>query len=206
MLCRTVFAVGLLLTSLPQVVSAASQEGEQAFVVKLGIEKGQFLLFETQPAVAVLSGRDNLYGTFNVVISSDQGTVLEEYRVQDPRIAYPLENILTGETFPVEIPELLEFDLLVPGKGGARYVAVQDGEGKTQITVDLDTGESLPMPGDLDGDNDVDKDDLNILRASFGQPASNSDDPLDLDGDGRITVLDFRRIVSLCTRTQCSTG
>lgn len=54
--------------------------------------------------------------------------------------------------------------------------------------------------GDLDGDGDIDRDDLNILLAARGDSATGPDDPRDLDGDGRISALDVRRLILLCTR------
>jgi hypothetical protein len=56
-----------------------------------------------------------------------------------------------------------------------------------------------PVRGDLDGDEIVDRNDLNLLVASRNQPAVNSEDPRDLDGDGMITVLDARILVTLFT-------
>jgi hypothetical protein len=59
--------------------------------------------------------------------------------------------------------------------------------------------------GDLDGDCDVDRDDLNIILAARNTPASGSDDPRDMDGDGMITANDARQLVLLCTRARCAT-
>ena len=63
------------------------------------------------------------------------------------------------------------------------------------------------QPGNLDGDNDVDRDDLNILLADRNQSVEDSACGIscDLDGDGIITVLDSRKLVSLCTRPGCAT-
>lgn len=57
--------------------------------------------------------------------------------------------------------------------------------------------------GDLDGDGDVDRDDVAIIFGSRNQAASGSADPRDIDRDGRITILDARRAMQLCTRPGC---
>jgi hypothetical protein len=58
---------------------------------------------------------------------------------------------------------------------------------------------------DLDGDGDVDRDDLNSILAARNTPAEGPDDPRDLDGDGMITGLDARKLVLMCTRPRCAT-
>jgi len=59
--------------------------------------------------------------------------------------------------------------------------------------------------GDIDHDGDVDRDDLNIILAARNTPADGPDDERDLDGDGMITGLDSRILVTLCTRARCAT-
>ena len=54
--------------------------------------------------------------------------------------------------------------------------------------------------GDLDQNGEIDLDDLFILLDGRNAPASGPDDPRDLDGDGMITVLDARKLVTLFTR------
>jgi hypothetical protein len=58
--------------------------------------------------------------------------------------------------------------------------------------------------GDLDKDCDIDQNDLNIILSYRNQPASNCPE-CDLDGDGKITALDSRKLVLLCTRPRCAT-
>jgi len=62
------------------------------------------------------------------------------------------------------------------------------------------------ITGDLDGDCDVDRLDLNILLRDRNKPVSSSlcGTDCDLDGDGIITVLDARKLVLLCTAPGCA--
>lgn len=59
--------------------------------------------------------------------------------------------------------------------------------------------------GDVDMDGDVDSDDLARINTALNTAASGPNDPRDLDGDGRITGLDARKLVTLCTRPRCAT-
>jgi hypothetical protein len=61
------------------------------------------------------------------------------------------------------------------------------------------------VAGDLDNDGDVDRIDVAILLGSRNAPAAGPNDPKDLDQDGRITALDARKMVLLCTRANCAT-
>ena len=66
--------------------------------------------------------------------------------------------------------------------------------------------EAPEILGDLDND-DVDRDDLDILLPDRGQSvaASACGEACDLDEDGEITALDARKLVVLCTRPGCVT-
>jgi hypothetical protein len=63
---------------------------------------------------------------------------------------------------------------------------------------------AAPIVGDLDGDGDVDQNDVNIILNYRNQPAS-ACPACDIDGDGMVTGLDARKLVLLCTRPRCAT-
>lgn len=60
----------------------------------------------------------------------------------------------------------------------------------------------IQNPGDLNGDARVDQSDLIQLMAAIGS-STQPGDRRDLDYDGRITVLDARRLVTFCTKPGC---
>ena len=43
------------------------------------------------------------------------------------------------------------------------------------------------------------------MTAALNKFADGANDPKDLDGDGKITALDARKLVTLCTRARCAT-
>ncbi|MDF2177427.1 PASTA domain-containing protein [Aliiglaciecola sp. CAU 1673] len=69
---------------------------------------------------------------------------------------------------------------------------------------DMDLIVSAGVQGDIDGDGDVDRDDLGLILDARNQPATGPEDPRDLDGDGVITVLDARMLMLMCSRPRCA--
>jgi hypothetical protein len=59
-----------------------------------------------------------------------------------------------------------------------------------------------PTPGDLNDDGSIDINDLNLLKSLFGQAAA-PNDPADVNADGVINVLDYRKTIQLCTKPRC---
>jgi len=60
-------------------------------------------------------------------------------------------------------------------------------------------------PGDVNGDQVVNRCDLNLVTAARNTPASGPDDPRDLNHDTWITVADARILVTLCDVQGCGT-
>lgn len=68
-----------------------------------------------------------------------------------------------------------------------------------------DSCETTPLAGDLDGDGDIDRLDIDLILAARNQPTSGPDDPRDIDNNGTIDALDARKLTLSCTRPRCAT-
>ncbi|SFL27855.1 GDSL-like Lipase/Acylhydrolase family protein [Nitrosomonas aestuarii] len=58
--------------------------------------------------------------------------------------------------------------------------------------------------GELNGDGVIDIKDIDILRNALNTDAYSDLDPRDIDGDGRITILDMRKLVLQCDHPRCA--
>ena len=63
---------------------------------------------------------------------------------------------------------------------------------------------TLPKAGDVDGDGDVDRADVDAITAARNTNANGPYDPRNMNGDARIDVTDARLAVSACTRPGCA--
>lgn len=70
----------------------------------------------------------------------------------------------------------------------------------TAITVNI-----FELQGDLDGDSDIDANDLALILKARNQPASGVGDPRDLTNSGIIDALDARALTLRCSRPSCAT-
>ncbi len=82
-------------------------------------------------------------------------------------------------------------------------VATDNGGNTANVRVPVSVV-APPLACDVDGDQDVDRDDIMLIFAARGQPADGPDDPRDANGDGIITVNDGRECVLQCTNPACA--
>lgn len=63
--------------------------------------------------------------------------------------------------------------------------------------------EPIEESGDLNGDGVIDDDDLDLFRSAFGSTGDEEADlAADLDGDGRVTLVDFQILLTLAERQE----
>ena len=93
--------------------------------------------------------------------------------------------------------------------GSGRYAEVRvtfnaSAQNESPILYDL-TINSAVASCDVDGDGDVDNNDLALIRAAIGKtPTAN--DPRDGNGDGKLDAQDVRACSLKCTRPACATN
>ena len=63
---------------------------------------------------------------------------------------------------------------------------------------------TLSKAGDVDGDGDVDRNDINAITAARNTNPNGPFDPRDANGDGRIDLTDVRFATTACTRPGCA--
>lgn len=60
------------------------------------------------------------------------------------------------------------------------------------------------LKGDLNGDGQINRNDLDMVMGVLGTKAYGTNDPRDLDHDGLITVRDARMLVTYCSKPRCA--
>ncbi len=73
----------------------------------------------------------------------------------------------------------------------------------TVVNIVVSTGPEIRIPGDIDGDGDVDLTDKRAMQGRLNTMATGLSDPYDLNGDGRITGRDLALLIQSCTLRAC---
>lgn len=163
------------------------------------------------------SPTDRLIDVYKVV-SIDGGTTFSvPIRVTNFSFDRPQTNPNFDNNFgPCYMGDYISITAPAPGLGDTGFYMAW---GDNRMDGDNDPGTGLqPDPdifferaegnfslGDIDLDGDVDSDDLSLLLAALNTLANGANDLRDLNGDGKINVLDARTLVTLCTRPRCAT-
>lgn len=96
----------------------------------------------------------------------------------------------------------------VPFAATGRYIQIQTRlnagtAGDSPVLLDLSVASVGPAVCDIDGDGDVDRNDVNAIRAALGQTPG-AGDPRDANLDGKITMNDVRACTLKCTKASCA--
>lgn len=118
-----------------------------------------------------------------------------------------------GKTFDLTLSSLTTFTSSDPDVASVDRTGIVTSIGPGNATIkvqyrdrEVDVPVSVPkaMPGDLNGDGLVDKQDLNLILDVLNEPANQPYDNRDMNKDGMITVLDARKLMLLCTNPRCA--
>ncbi len=96
----------------------------------------------------------------------------------------------------------LQAGVFWPVSRDVKYRLVKDNASSDHRMTWIDL-EFQQLTGDLDGDNDIDRNDIRMLRSYLRQDASVCPE-CDMDGDGIITIMDARKLVTMCSRPRCA--
>ena len=75
---------------------------------------------------------------------------------------------------------------------------------KSQLIAETQFSANVKKLGDIDGDGDIDLNDINQILAVKNSPARGANDARDINGDLRIDLLDSRKATLLCSRARCA--
>ena len=164
----------------------------------------------TEPVQDIPGGVFVTDGLRNLSTASGVQNLSSSYYAAEPGTqSYVVQVVGAGGSFS------LTSDVILADGTLTTPVTVTDtaalGEVKAYTVRPLAGGVSLvvgsTLVGDLDGDLDVDSDDINYLLFDRGRTvaASRCGARCDLTADGKIDTLDARKLATLCTRPGCGT-
>ena len=109
-------------------------------------------------------------------------------------------NNSTFTRWPTPVIDTPTVFTAIPGNSYAFFSMARDNVGNFEA-VKIQA-EACAAWGDLNNDCSVDRSDVAVITAHRNQPASECP-ACDIDGDGKITVLDARKLLLMCTCPRC---
>lgn len=100
-------------------------------------------------------------------------------------------------TFSSDTPSVVSVDptgLMTANGPGIAHIAVTDGT----LTATMQAIGPTAIKGDLNGDGVVNSDDLFLLESMLGSTLTGPNDARDINGDGKIDILDVQALLTLC--------
>jgi len=88
---------------------------------------------------------------------------------------------------------------------GNAVITITYGSGSNSVSTTVSVLVQGGARGDLNGDGQIDIDDVNVLDMALNTPANGPNDARDLNHDGKIDALDARILTTLCTYPRCAT-
>ncbi|WP_404364442.1 hypothetical protein [Marinobacter sp.] len=160
----------------------------------------------------------NPTGTFiRVVDSGTPDTDWDQIRWNtEPQGSIPVGASITVEARSANTVADLSFEVYTPVSNGVAGIGLMGQFIQLRAVLMPNTDQDSPILSDiivssvsgqvmcdLDGDGDVDRDDIGIISSARNTPAAVGD-PRDIDGNGVIDVNDARQCSVQCTRSRCA--
>jgi len=144
------------------------------------------------------NGEDTLFINGLDIVGLEPGISLDS----DPFFQNAPESLEPGQSWTGDMVEAMIDPAALPGNHICSVMIVGGTDEGASEVLAIQNFMVQVLP-DYDADNDVDRDDMNIILTYKSQPASAAPQ-CDLDRDGTITVLDARILVTMCSRPACA--
>lgn len=153
--------------------------------------------------------RDGILAMAELSLMNDFGLTEAEAGIVAPHVADGFMAHYAGDEQMTPQTEAFIGSLLQSGDLTKTYLGMVLGSLWTDLPpadnrglFDLAEAPQPAGPGDFDGDGDVDRNDIDLIRFHLNQPAA-VNPAGDVNGDGSITMIDVRQALRLCTRKGC---
>lgn len=178
----------------------SSESHEKSIILNLNISENGLQLLETDYVVSESPNYLPENKEFEAKVFSNNGSLLGNFSFNDPRLL-DAESDYSG---PFTL-DAVDFKLILPLSNTIEKAEIiEESTGKLVATASLESYATEQAPeGDLNDDGIVDRNDITIINDYRNQPTS-ANPGCDIDGDGTITILDARLLMSMCTYPRCA--